>query len=80
MKIPDGHEFEYKQIRPCMINVDRTYQRDLDQNRVARIVKAFNPDVFNEPKVSYRNGQIMVEGATDDEVVLYDIMRRRLAM
>ena len=30
--------------------------------------------------VSYRNGQIMVEGATDDEVVLYDIMRRRLAM
>ena len=60
MKIPDGHEFEYKQIRPCMINVDRTYQRDLDQNRVARIVKAFNPDVFNEPKVSYRNGQYYV--------------------
>jgi hypothetical protein len=52
----NGHEFEMKQISPKILRVDPEYQRMLDERRVERIVKEFNGDTFNEPKVSYREG------------------------
>lgn len=60
MKIPGGHEYEYRAISPTQIRVERTYQRDLDEKRVARIVKAWNPDYCNEPKLNYRDGKYFV--------------------
>lgn len=36
------------------------YQRELNGNRVAKIVASFNEMVANEPKVSYRNGKYYV--------------------
>ena len=56
MKYPKGHEFEYRQLRPSQIKVDRLYQRKLENNRVDKIAAEFNGDIFNEPKISYRDG------------------------
>lgn len=56
MKYPNGHEFESRTLRPSQIRVDELYQRDLDVKRVDRIVKEFNGDTFNEPKISCRSG------------------------
>ena len=56
MKYPKGHEFEYRQLRPSQIRCDPLYQRELDMKRVDAIVREFNGDLFNEPKVSYRDG------------------------
>ena len=60
MKYPNGHEFEHRDLRPSQIAADPLYQRPLDQKRVAKIVKEFNGDLFNEPKVSYRDGKYWV--------------------
>ncbi len=56
MKYPKGHEFDYKPLRPSQIRFDELYQRELDTARVERIVREFDGDTFNEPKVSYRDG------------------------
>lgn len=56
MNYLNGHDFEYKALRPSQIRVDLLYQRELDVKRVDRIAKEFNGDTFNEPKVSYRDG------------------------
>lgn len=56
MIYPKGHEFEYKVLRPSQLKVDPLYQRMLDMRRVEKISKEFNGDIFNEPKVSYRDG------------------------
>ena len=56
MKYRNGHEFEYKLLRPSQIRVDPLYQRKLDPRRVERIIREFDGDIFNEPKVSYRDG------------------------
>ena len=56
MKYPNGHEFEYRQLRPSQIKTDPLYQRPLDTRRVDSIVREYNGDLFNEPKVSYRDG------------------------
>lgn len=56
MKYPKGHEFDYKPLRPSQIRFDELYQRELDNARVEKIVKEFDGDTFNEPKVSYRDG------------------------
>lgn len=56
MKNPNGHEFEFRLLRPSQIRADPLYQRALDVKRVAKIAKNFNGDTFNEPKVSYRDG------------------------
>lgn len=55
-KYPKGHEFEYKILYPSQIKFDPLYQRQLDARRIDKIVKEFDGDVFNEPKVSYRDG------------------------
>lgn len=60
MNYPKGHEFEYRGLKPSQILVDKLYQRDLNTNRVDQIVREFNGDLFNEPKVSYRDGQFWV--------------------
>jgi len=56
MIYPKGHEFEYKMLRPSQLKVDPTYQRMIDVKRVEKIAKEFDGDIFNEPKVSYRDG------------------------
>ena len=56
MRYPKGHEFEYRQLRPSQIRVDSLYQRRLDMARVDKIVREFDGDTFNEPKISYRDG------------------------
>ena len=56
MIYPKGHEFEYKVLKPSQLKCDPLYQRPLDMRRVERIAKEFNGDIFNEPKVSYRDG------------------------
>lgn len=56
MKYTNGHEFEYKLLRPSQNRVDPLYQRKIDPRRVEKIVKDFDGDIFNEPKVSYRDG------------------------
>ena len=60
MNYPKGHEFELRGLKPSQINVDGLYQRDLDLTRVDRIVREFNGDLFNEPKVSFRDGKYWV--------------------
>lgn len=60
MKYPKGHEFEYKYLRPSQIVADPLYQRPLDQRRVEKIANEFSGDLFNEPKVSYRDGKYWV--------------------
>lgn len=56
-KNPRGHEFEYKMLNAAEICFDRSYQRDPDPVRIHKIVKEFNGDVFNEPKVSFRDNK-----------------------
>ena len=49
-----GNNFDYMFIEPKFLRADPTYQRTIDHARVDRIVKNFNPNLFNEPKVSKR--------------------------
>lgn len=56
MKYPKGHEFELKILSPSLVKYDPLYQRELDGKRAAKIAAEFNGDLFNEPKVSYRDG------------------------
>lgn len=56
MKYPNGHEFERKTLYPSQIKFDPLYQRELDSKRAAEIASEFDGDIFNEPKVSYRDG------------------------
>ena len=56
MNYPKGHEFEFKYLYPSQIKFDTLYQRELDTRRVEKIVKEWNGDLFNEPKVSWRDG------------------------
>ena len=53
---PNGHDYEYIVIPASEIKIDTSYQRPLDEKRVRKIVNTFNGDIFNEPKVSFRNG------------------------
>lgn len=55
-----NRNYEYKQVNSAFIVIDEDYQRELDQNRVKRIVAKFNPDLVNPIKVSYRNGKYYV--------------------
>ena len=49
-----GHPFEYKMVNPLAILADPLYQRETDQKRVEKIVKEWNYDLVNEPKLSMR--------------------------
>lgn len=50
-----GNSFDYRFIDPKLLRADKSYQREIDTARVNNIVKNFNPNIFNEPKVSKRN-------------------------
>lgn len=52
--------YEYKQVNTRDILVDELYQRDLDKNRVSRIVKEYDPRLLNPCKVSFRDGRYYV--------------------
>jgi hypothetical protein len=56
MIYPKGHEFEYKTLKPSQLKIDPLYQRPLEVKRVEQITKEFDGDIFNEPKVSFRDG------------------------
>lgn len=60
MKYANGHEFDYRMLRPSQLKVDPLYQRQLDAKRVNEIVMSWNGDLFNEPKVSLRDGQYWI--------------------
>ena len=48
------HPFEYKWVPVRALAVDTIYQRKVDDKRVNRMVKHWNPDLVNPPKVSLR--------------------------
>lgn len=52
--------FEYKQVNTKEILVDPLYQRDLDQRKVDAIVKNFDWNLVNPPKLSFRDGKYWV--------------------
>ena len=55
MKIPGGHDYDIIYLRPSQIKY-APYQRKIKEKQVERISNAFDGDVFNEPKISYRDG------------------------
>ena len=50
-----GNNYDYMFIEPKYLRADPSYQRVIDHARVDKIVKNFNANLFNEPKVSKRN-------------------------
>lgn len=54
MKNFNGHEQTFSLLKPSQVLVDHKYQREIDEKRVDKIVKEFDGDVFNAPKVSRR--------------------------
>lgn len=51
---------EWRLLRPSELKIDPLYQRNLDERRVARMAKAYNPNLVNPPKVSFRDGRYWV--------------------
>ena len=49
-----GHQYEYLWIMPEKLNYDPLYQREVSQSVIARILREWNYDLINEPKVSKR--------------------------
>ena len=49
-----GNKFDYLYIAPKFLRADDSYQRKIDHARVDKIVRNFDPNLFNEPKVSKR--------------------------
>lgn len=53
-------EYEYKQVNTRDIFVDSLYQRELNNTKVNKIVREWNPYLVNAIKVSYRDGKLWV--------------------
>lgn len=53
-------EYEYKQVNTKDIFVDPLYQRELNNTKVNKIVREWNPYLVNAVKVSYRDGKLWV--------------------
>ena len=53
-------EKEWKMLKPSLLVVDRTYQRDLDEPRVRKTVREFDINTVNPPKVSFRDGKYWI--------------------
>lgn len=49
-----GHQFEYRMVKLSEILVDPLYQRELNQSKVEKILKHWNYDLVNAPKLSMR--------------------------
>lgn len=52
--------FKYCQLNARLLLVDKSYQREIQQDRVKRIVANFNPALVNPIKVSRRGGRYYV--------------------
>ena len=52
--------FEFKEINSKFIISDQDYQHELNPVRVAKILKEFNPNIVNTPKLSFRDGRYYV--------------------
>jgi hypothetical protein len=50
----------HRKVRLADLKVDGTYQRELDETRVQRIVDEFNPALLGALEVSQRNGKFAV--------------------
>ena len=56
-----GHQFEYRMVKLSAILVDPLYQRELNQSKVEKILKHWNYDLVNAPKLSLRaDGKVYV--------------------
>ena len=58
-----NNDKKYKELRIMSTDLlipRNTYQRELNTDRVHKIVKQFDERVANEPKVSFRNGSYYV--------------------
>lgn len=53
-------KFKYCQLNARLLVVDKAYQREIQQDRVRKIVANFNPALVNPIKVSHRNGRYYV--------------------
>lgn len=53
-------DFEFKQINTKMLDVDHTYQREVDMTRVRAIVRDFSPCLIHPVKVSKRDGKYYI--------------------
>ena len=53
-------EYEYKQVNSRDLSVDPLYQRDLDNGKISKIVREFNPYLVNAIKCSYRDGKLFI--------------------
>ena len=54
------HDYEFMEVNTRLIISDQTYQRPVDTLRVSQIVKAFDPDHVNPPKLSFRDGRYYI--------------------
>ena len=52
--------FEYRQLNSKNLVISADYQRELQPQRVRSIVSAFNPNLVNPVKVSFRDGKYYV--------------------
>lgn len=52
--------FVYRKLSTKLLIVDKEYQREVQQDRVKKIVSRFNPNLVNPVKVSHRNGKYYV--------------------
>ena len=60
MKDMKERNYEYREINSKFLCVDRLYQRDVDGQRVNKILKEFRPELVNAIKVSHRDGKYWV--------------------
>jgi hypothetical protein len=52
--------YEFREINTKFIFSDQTYQRPIDPVRVTKIIRAFDPNLVNPPKLSFRDGRYYV--------------------
>lgn len=52
--------FEFGTLSSTMIETDTSYQRDLDKERIEKIIDSFDPRLVNPLKVSFRDGHYWV--------------------
>lgn len=69
-----GNNYDYLFIEPKYLKADPSYQRELNHARVNEIVKKFNPNLFNEPKVSKRNDGYYYVFDGDHSIAVHQIV------
>lgn len=49
-----GHEFKETYLRPSQVKIDYSYQRQVNEKKIAHILNTWNYDLVNMPKISQR--------------------------